>query len=140
MKKDHFFMISVVIYIVILVILSVHITNQIKANFIVAESLVDESKKIMLQLDEMKPSELQIPAHFYAYIYSSDGTKVYLDSKESTVDDEGMKPEKDEKILFQKMLHHDNLYTHHIIDFNVYIIAAHKQSNASYTVIAFAVI
>lgn len=74
---------------------------------------------------------------YYVYIYSRDGSRIYVDTKENDHSQLGKEPEPDEKELYDKMINKDTLFTHHVINDQLYIISVARLSKRDYSILCF---
>jgi hypothetical protein len=114
------------------------IASKTRQNFIIATELYGKAKHISNMLNEKKPSQIteDLDGDLFVYVFSTDGTLIHIDTKENEVSDDGSTPEPNEKLIYNKLELNDTIYTHHVVDDQLYILCASKYVSESYIVIA----
>lgn len=126
------------IFIVTMLLLFYSMLNSVRKNFNRAGNLYSDCKNITVLLKDKTPTELsEFPKNVFVYIFSKEGDLIFVDTLENDYYEKGKEPEPEEKTLFSKMNERDTLFTHHVMNDYLHIIAVAKKSTDKYCVICF---
>ena len=126
------------IFIVTMLLVFYTMLNSIRRNFYLATNLYSECKNITLSLKDKQPTDLkEFQKNVFVYIFSKEGDLIFVDTLEHDYFEKGKEPEPEEKALFHKMSERDTLFTHHVMNDYLHIIAVAKKCTEKYCVICF---
>lgn len=126
------------IFIVTMLLLYSTMLNSIRKNFNLASTLYSECKNISSSLKDNIPTDLEeFKKNVFVYIFSKEGDLIFVDTLEHDYFETGKEPEPEEKALFLKMSERDTLFTHHVINDYLHIIAVAKKCTEKYCVLCF---
>jgi hypothetical protein len=98
---------------------------------------VDKFPGIETHFQTHSPDEVQKVNDVYTYIFSKEGTKIYVDTIENDYYRTGKEPEPHEKELFEKIVNRDVLYTRIVVNDVLYIVSVAKYTTSDFIVICF---